>query len=152
MIITKAKTVEARREWVIRGKVHREQRWFLDASNVLFLAIRVVALLTLILSLFVKEYIHDLCTFWIYVVFLNFKIIKNNCLHFMNAYYVPATVLSIYTCFILFKLSQPMRQMLLLYSPVYICANWSFVNYPMSELTNGNMNPFRLTWSLKINH
>ena len=56
---------------------------------------------------------YDLLPFWIYVIFNNLKIVKNNCLHLVNAYYVSATILSTFTCFILFKLAQSIRQVLL---------------------------------------
>ena len=39
---------------------------------------------------------YDLLPFWIYVIFNNLKIIKNNCLHLVNAYYVSATNEHIY--------------------------------------------------------
>ena len=50
-------------------------------------------------------YMYDLLPFWIYIIFNNLKIVKNNCLHLVNAYYVSATILSTFTRFILFKLS-----------------------------------------------
>lgn len=55
----------------------------------------------------------------------------------------PATVLSTYTCFIQFKLSKSMRQVLLIYSPFYICTNRS-----LGDLSNNGTNK----WNHKSIH
>ena len=52
---------------------------------------------------------YDVLPFGIYVIFNHLKIVKNNRLHLVNAYYVSATILSTSTCFILFKLAQSIR-------------------------------------------